>query len=210
MKINYRIFGIFLFLIAVGICAGSFFETSMAGGEKSGFFAALSDFFGDSAKAGAEGAKLFSEKLFSEALFSAFCSFLPALGIGYASAFLPFLLPLIPLYMFMRGASVGFSAAAIFETFGTKGAAYILTSLMPPNLILLPVFCFLGVFSCKMGFETVAYILARRTNSAALRAAKKTLLSDLRSYSVFYLAGSLLIFISCLLQEFLLQVFPLQ
>lgn len=210
MKINYNNFGIFLFLIAVGICAGSFFETGMVASEKSGFFDGLSAFFGDSAKIDSVKSDDEGSKLFARNLFSAFCSFLPALGIGYASAFLPLLLPLIPLYIFMRGASVGFSAAAIFETFGAKGATYILTSLMPPNLILLPVFCFLGVFSCKMGFETAAYIFARRKNSAALRAAKKTWLSDLRSYSVFYLWGSLLIFISCLLQEFLLQVFPLQ
>ena len=205
MRINYKIFGIFIFIIAVGICAGSFFEASMAGSEKSGFFDALNTFFGYSAKTGNE-----SSELLSENIFSAFRSFLPALGIGYASAFLPFLLPFVPLYIFTRGVSVGFSAAVIFETFGLKGAAYVLTSLMPPHLLQLPVFCFLGIISLQTGCETAAYIFSRKKNSTALRSAKKVLFSDIRKYSLFYLAGSLLIFISCLLQTFLLQIFPLQ
>lgn len=208
MKINYKIFGIFLFLIAVGICAGSFFETGMVAGEKSGFFEGLSAFFGDSGKIAeknnAEGSKLFAENLFSGSF-----SFLPALGIGFASAFLPFLLPLVPLYIFTCGMSVGFSAAAIFEAFGPEGAAYILTSLLPPHLIRFPVFCFLGMISLQTGFETMAYLFSRRKHAAALRSARKALRADMGKYSAFYLAGSLLIFISCLLQRFLLQAFPL-
>ncbi len=194
MRINYKIFGIFLFIIAVGICAGSFFETSMAGSEKSGSFDALNTFFGCYEENDVE-----NSSLLSSSLFSAFFSFLPALGIGYASAFLPFLLPLIPLYIFSCGVSVGFSAAAIFETFGLDGAAYVLTSLMPTHLIRLPVFCFLGIISLQTGFETVVYIFSRRKNSTALRSARKALRADIRKYSLFYLAGSLLIFISCLL-----------
>lgn len=205
MRINYKIFGAFLFIIAVGICAGSFFETSMASSEKSGFFDALSSFFGYSAKTDAENSDLFAENLFSS-----LCSFLPVLGIGYISAFLPFLLPLIPLYIFTRGVSVGFSAAAILEAFGLQGIPHILISLMPTHLIQLPAFCFLGIISIRTGFKTLAFIFSARKKSAAMRSTRKALQSEIRKYSLFYLEGSVLIVISCLLQEFLLQSFLLQ
>lgn len=200
MKINYKIFGVFLFIIAVGICTGSFFETSMTDGSKSGFFDALISFF-HAVGAGSTESKNF----FFENFLSALGSFLPVLLIGYVSAFLPILLPLIPLYIFTRGMSVGFSAAAILETFGLKGIGYILTTLMPPHFIQLPVFCFLGILSFQTGLATLSYLFSSRRRSAASRSAKKALQSDIRKYSVFYAAGGALIVISCLLQAFLLQ-----
>ena len=205
MRINYKIFGAFLFIIAVGICAGSFFETSMASSEKSGFFDALSSFFGYPAKADAENSNLFSENLFSSLGY-----FLPVLGLGYISAFLPFLLPLIPLYIFTRGVSVGFSAAAILETFGLRGILHILISLMPAHLVQLPVFCFLGIISIRASFKTLAFIFSAGRKSSAMGRTRKALQSGMRKYSLFYLEGSVLIVISCLMQEFLLQSFLLQ
>ena len=200
MKINYKIFGVFLFIIAVGICTGSFFETGMTDGSKSGFFDALISFFHAAEAGGTE-----SENFFSENFLSALGSFLPVLLIGYVSAFLPILLPLIPRYIFTRGMSVGFSAAAILETFGLKGIGYILTMLMPPHFIQLPVFCFLGILSFQTGLVTLSYLFSSRRRSAASRSAKKALQSDIRKYSVSYAAGGALIVISCLLQAFLLQ-----
>ena len=148
MKINYKIFWVFLFIIAVGICTGSFFETGMTDGSKSGFFDALISFFHVAEAGGGDG-----ENFSSENFLSALGSFLPVLLIGYVSAFLPILLPLIPLYIFTRGVSVGFSAAAILEAFGLKGTAYILITLMPPHFIQLHTFlsnrpcdAFLSVF----------------------------------------------------------------
>lgn len=200
MKINYKLFLILLFIIGVGICAGSFFEAGMADNSKSGFFDALSNFFADSDVADAEG-----EASLVKSFFSSFCSFLPALLVGYLSAFLPFLLPLVPLYIFTRGISVGFSAAAILETFGMKGILYILTTLMPPHLIQLPVFCFLGILSMQIGREVFALALSMGRKSAAVRSAKKALSYDIKKYSLFYLGGGVLLVISCLLQVFLLQ-----
>ena len=200
MKINYKIFWVFLFIIAVGICTGSFFETGMTDGSKSGFFDALSSFFHAAGAGSTE-----SENFFSENFLSALGTFLPVLLIGYGSAFLPILLPLIPLYIFTRGMSVGFSAAAILETFGLKGIGYILTTLMPPHFIQLPVFCFLGILSLQNGIATLSYLFSSRRRSAASRSSKKALQSDIRKYSVFYAAGGTLIVISCLLQAFLLQ-----
>ena len=120
MKINYKIFWVFLFIIAVGICTGSFFETGMTDGSKSGFFDALISFFHVAEAGGGDG-----ENFSSENFLSALGSFLPVLLIGYVSAFLPILLPLIPLYIFTRGVSVGFSAAAILEAFGLKGTTFL-------------------------------------------------------------------------------------
>ena len=200
MKINYKIFGVFLFIIAVGICTGSFFETGMTDGSKSEFFDALISFFHAAGAGNTE-----SKNFFFENFLSALGSFLPVLLIGYVSAFLPILLPLIPLYIFTRGMSVGFSAAAILETFGLKGIGYILTTLMPPHFIQLPVFCFLGILSFQTGLVTLSYLFSSRRRSAASRSAKKALQSDIRKYSVFYAAGGALIVISCLLQAFLLQ-----
>lgn len=200
MKINYKLFLILLFIIAVGICTGSFFEAGMADNSKSGFFNALSNFFADSNAKDAE-----VEASIVKSFFSSFCSFLPALLVGYLSAFLPFLLPLVPLYIFTRGISVGFSAAAILETFGMKGVLYILTTLMPPHLIQLPVCCFLGILSMQTGREVLALALSMGRKSAAVRSAKKSLSYDIKKYSLLYLGGSALLVISCLLQVFLLQ-----
>ena len=80
MKINYKIFWVFLFIIAVGICTGSFFETGMTDGSKSGFFDALISFFHVAEAGGGDG-----ENFSSENFLSALGSFLPVLLIGYVS-----------------------------------------------------------------------------------------------------------------------------
>lgn len=200
MKINYKLFLLLLFIIAVGICTGSFFEAGMADNSKSGFFDALSNFFATSDSKNADG-----EVSLVKNFLSSFGSFLPALLVGYLSAFLPLLLPLVPLYIFTRGISVGFSAAAILETFGLRGILYILTTLMPPHLIQLPVFCFLGILSMQTGREVLAFAFSAGRKSAGVRSAKKSLSYDLKKYSLLYLGGTILLLISCLLQVVLLQ-----
>ena len=47
MAINKKLFWIYLFIFAVGLCAGSFFEVSMTGAGKDQLMDALSGFFTD-------------------------------------------------------------------------------------------------------------------------------------------------------------------
>ena len=47
MAINKKLFWIYLFIFAVGLCAGSFFEVYMTGAGKDQLMDALSGFFTD-------------------------------------------------------------------------------------------------------------------------------------------------------------------
>lgn len=198
MRINYKIFLIFLFFAGVGICAGSFFAVGLGDESKSGIVSVLNAFFGGETDVSASESGSFLQ---------IFLPLLAAVFAAYLSAYLLLPLPLIPIYITLQGVFIGFSAVMTLETFGIKGILYILILLMPQNLIQLPVFCALGMLSFHVGKEFLSVYASRISRVHHLSSARSTMKAlqyDVKLYTLAYLFGAALIAVSCAMQAFLL------
>lgn len=183
MKINYRLMVTLLFSLAVSICAGSFFEVSMTGEGKEQLENILSGFLNSEVTVSFAGCFL---RIFLKNLI--------VLALAFVSPLIFVTLPVLPLYILLRGLSFGFSAAMTLEVAGIRGILYILTALMPQNLIQFAVYCLLAALS--MG-ECAARI---KSSSGRKRNA---LHCDARRYCLVFLIGLFLITLSCLLEALL-------
>lgn len=206
MKINYKGFLILLFLAGVGICAGSFFEVGLNESTKSALSSVLATLF----QAGTDTLPKLSDD--PGCCTAAIKSVLLTCIIGFFSGALVFLLPLLPAYVLLKGISIGFSSAMLLEAFGAKGILYIAATLMPQNLIQLPVYCLLGTISfqfagslLRFAFPYCASLLrGRGRSSSVLRTAAQSLFLNFRLYIAVYLCALLLLCISCAIQAYLL------
>ena len=146
MAINKKLFWIYLFIFAVGLCAGSFFEVSMTGAGKDQLMDALSGFFTDG-----NNAPFISD--FSRCA----GTWLMITVILFVTPFFPPLVLCGPLICLAKGLSVGFSAAMLAETFGLKGGWYILSTLVPHSLIQIPLMCVMAAFSACLLYTSSEY-----------------------------------------------------
>ena len=178
MTFNNKITLFLFFLLAVGICSGAFFEVYMEGAGKTQLMDFLSSLF-----AGNNGQNFF------HSFFDSLKIWTVMLLIPFLSPFLPPLALLCPFLPFIKGITLGFSATMLVETFGIKGSWYIISTILPQNLLQIPVLCFLISMSMAM---------CSKTNRKALHI-------DARQYYLSYSVGALLILISCLLEAFLMQ-----
>lgn len=219
MRINGKIFFILLFLCGVGICAGSFFEVGLSSEIRETLSAALNSIFRSMSLSETD------ESTGGETAETFLSSFLPLVRslvlpviLSFFSACLLFLLPLLPIYILLKGISVGFSAAVMLESFGLKGIWYILCTLMPQNLIQIPVCCLLCTLSLQLGrLFTAAFLptllphfirdsFPQLQSISQNRNLMKILRSSTHAYLAFYLLGGLFLAISCAIQAFLLPL----
>ncbi len=196
MKTNQRIIIILLFLAAVGICAGAFFEVYMSGEGKQ----QLTDILGGILNSTDEG----NSASLGECFINSLKSNILFLIAAYISPVIFITLPILPLFIMLKGISIGFSSAMTLEVIGIKGIAYLFIAVMPQNLIQIPVLCFLASMSLQAGaINGKAAIFPGNTGA---RRKRKALHFDARRYSYIYIIGAALIIISCLLEAFLLQI----
>jgi len=175
MVVNKKVTLIMLFIFAVGLCSGAFFEIYMKGEGKTQLMDMLLGLF-----SGDLGQSFFST------FWNSFRTWIIMLLIAFAVPFVPPLVAACPLLPMIKGLTLGFSSTMLIETFGVKGAWYIISTILPQNLLQIPVLCILIGFSMSS-------------------VTKKALRSDARAYITYYGAGTVLIFISCLLEAFLMQ-----
>ena len=190
MKISYKLAVILLFALAVSICAGSFFEVSMTGAGKQQLENMLSGLLNSETGGGDTGAAA----SFAGCFFRIFVKNFIVIILGFISPVVFVTLPVLPAYILLRGVSFGFSAAMTLEVAGIKGILYILTTLMPQNLIQFPVYCFLAVLTLQEGSVRIKQVFGNK---------RKALHHDARRYSLIFLTGLGIITLSCLLEALL-------
>lgn len=117
---------------------------------------------------------------------------------------MPFLAFICPFLCMIRGLSVGFASTMLIETFGFKGAWYIILSIMPQNIIQLPVFCLLSTLSISMSLISFKCYTQRHSHKKY----KNALQINARHYIFVFCLCLLLLLISCLI-EVVLKVFLL-
>lgn len=190
---NQKIFAVLLFITSVGMCAGAFFEVFMEGSGKEQLMDFLSVYITDSTKSSFLSIFFSSSlSLFKPWLFFFLCPLIPLLALA------------CPFLCMLRGLSVGFASTMLIETFGFKGAWYIILSIMPQNIIQLPVFCLLSALSMSMSvisFKCYTHRHSRKKYKNALQV-------NARHYIFVFALCLFLLLISCLI-DVVLKVFLL-
>lgn len=190
---NQKIFAVLLFITSVGMCAGAFFEVFMEGSGKEQLMDFLSIYITDSTKSSFLSMFFSSSlSLFKPWLFFFLCPLIPLLAI------------VCPFLCMLRGLSVGFASTMLIETFGFKGAWYIILSIMPQNIIQLPVFCLLSALSMSMSVISLKCYTRRHSRKKY----KNALQVNARHYIFVFALCLLHLLISCLI-EVVLKVFLL-
>jgi len=179
MTFNDKVLFSMFFIFAIGVSCGAFFEVFMEGAGKEQLTGLLSLVITQGNSAG-----------FFQSLSKNVLSSLPVILIPFMVFYLKPLAVLCPLIPFAKGVSLGFSSTMLVEIFGLESWFHITTSLLPQNLIQVPVICHLVAIS-------LVYGTAKN---------RKALHRDARPYYIHYLIGSILIVISCLLEAVLRQL----
>ena len=188
MLINKKLVLLFMFLTAVGICTGGFFEVFMNGEGKQQLIEIMSSFFSAENSQGTFAAFL-----------NSFKTWLILLCLLFFSPVFPPLALLCPVIPLIKGLTMGFSATMLIEAFSVKGTWYIATTMLPQNIIQIPVMCFLAALSFEGAYITSKAFFSRKRRSLN----KKALQNYARQYLIIYCAGIILIIASCILEAFL-------
>ncbi|MCI8610257.1 MAG: hypothetical protein HFE73_11485 [Firmicutes bacterium] len=187
-----KIFLTLLFLTAIGLCTGAFFEVFMTGEGKVQLADALTSILHTDAEA-IDPLPAFWQTFSGSFLFLLVCFFSPLL--------FP-ILPFAVLYLILMGLSMGFSATMLIETMGLEGLYYIFLTLLPSGLLQVFLFSFLLMISIQEGLQVFGALWHR--NRARGRKNRNALQLFAGQYMKFYGIGLLLLILICILKVFLL------
>lgn len=133
---------IFLFIVVLflmGVIFGAIVVNSMSITQKEDLFYYLSQFFGEVSNGKvADNNDLFMQSFFHN---SKFIGLIWVLGISIIG------LPVILILLFIKGMVVGFTVGFLVNQMGMKGFLLAFVSILPQNLITIPVFIMMSAFS---------------------------------------------------------------
>ncbi|MFR5858872.1 MAG: hypothetical protein ACLUJC_06570 [Clostridia bacterium] len=193
MRRTLQWFFIFLFLLAVGIASGSFFEVFLYGSGKDSLAETLNIFL----TTPQEMLKVFPHFL------RQIC--LKTITIAVLLLTVPFIPPLMlcfPLIIFVKGFSLGFTVSMTFETLGLAGIRQIALTMFFGKLIQLPLLCLLCAYAAETATQRKGnYKVHKIRIGNKLKPDKSTF----RRYTLVCLCGLFLYLISFLPEAFLLS-----
>lgn len=193
MRRTLQWFFIFLFLLAVGIASGSFFEVFLYGSGKDSLAETLNIFL----TTPQEMLKVFPHFL------RQIC--LKTITIAVLLLTVPFIPPLMlcfPLIIFVKGFSLGFTVSMTFETLGLAGIRQIALTMFFGKLIQLPLLCLLCGYAAETATQKKGnYKVHKIRIGNKLKPDKSTF----RRYTLVCLCGLFLYLISFLPEAFLLS-----
>lgn len=193
MRRTLQWFFIFLFMLAVGIASGSFFEVFLYGSGKDSLAETLNIFL----TTPQEMLKVFPHFL------RQIC--LKTITIAVLLLAVPFIPPLMlcfPLIIFVKGFSLGFTVSMTFETLGLAGIRQIALTMFFGKLIQLPLLCLLCAYAAETATQKKGnYKVHKIRIGNKLKPDKSTF----RRYTLVCLCGLFLYLISFLPEAFLLS-----
>lgn len=193
MRRTLQWFFIFLFMLAVGIASGSFFEVFLYGSGKDSLAETLNIFL----TTPQEMLKVFPHFL------RQIC--LKTITIAVLLLTVPFIPPLMlcfPLIIFVKGFSLGFTVSMTFETLGLAGIRQIALTMFLGKLIQLPLLCLLCAYAAETAMQWNTNCKVRKIHIGDKLKPDK---STFRRYTLVCLCGLFLYLISFLPEAFLLS-----
>ncbi|MGJ7911980.1 stage II sporulation protein M [Neobacillus sp. LXY-1] len=133
---------IFLFIVVLflmGVIFGAIVVNSMSFTQKENLFYYLSQFFGQVSNGEvADNSDIFVQSFLHN---SKFIGLMWVLGISIIG------LPIILILLFLKGMVVGFTVGFLVSQMGWKGFGLAVASIMPQNLVIIPIFILMSAFS---------------------------------------------------------------
>ncbi|MEA4987003.1 MAG: stage II sporulation protein M [Anaerovorax sp.] len=184
---NTTIFAI-LFFFLLGISVGTFMELMLSAQDKNDLLQYLNQ-------------NLFAVKLSSDSFPQIFVNSvgnnLGLLILIALSGVTVIGFPVALLSVAYKGVTLGFSSALLLDTLSLKGSALILLTMVPQNIILVPILLLAAICATNFAFNT----LSNRRSGI-----KKSLTNNAGSYVLYYILFSLLILIGCLIESFICPI----
>lgn len=174
-----------LFFFVLGISAGVFTEIMMSDEEKAGFISYLDKYFLLANP---------NDLAFADMFISSASNNLGLLLIILISGLSAIGFPVVLIAMIYKGMALGFSAALLIDSMSFKGVAIVFTSMVPQNLILMPVLIIAGVAALNLAFITI------RNRKFGF---KRSLSENSGSYLFLNTALALLIIAGCFIESFI-------
>lgn len=184
---NTTIFAI-LFFFLLGISVGTFMELMLSAQDKNDLLQYLNQ-------------NLFTVKLSSDSFPQIFVNSvannLGLLILIALSGVTVIGFPVALLSVAYKGITLGFSSALLLETLSLKGSALILLTMVPQNIILVPILLLAAICATNFAFNTIS---DRRSGI------KKSLTNNAGSYVLYHILFSLLLLIGCLIESFICPI----
>lgn len=193
MRRTLQWFFIFLFLLAVGIASGSFFEVFLYGSGKDSLAETLNLFLTTPQE---------MLKVFPHFLRQICLKTITIAVLLLTVPFIPTLILCFPPLIFAKGFSLGFTVSMTFETLGLAGIRQIAFTLLFGKLIQLPLLCLLCAYAAETAMQWNTNYKVRKIR---IRNKLKPDKSTFRRYTLVCLCGLFLYLISFLPEAFLLS-----
>lgn len=179
-----KVFAASIFFFMIGISIGVFTELMLSPGEKNTAISFFNRYFLVDNMSQNDYTDIFMRSAGSNLglLLVIILSCLTAIGFPIAIAALTY-----------KGAALGFSAALLIESLSLKGIFYIITSMIPQNLILIPAFIAATVISLNLAF----YLLSRRRKFGI----KKSLADCAGPYTYLNVIIAIFIIVGCIVES---------
>ncbi|MBY0096479.1 stage II sporulation protein M [Mesobacillus maritimus] len=141
---------IYLFVVVLflmGVIFGAVIVNSLSFTQKEDLFYYLSQFFGQAAEGEGNAARdLFLQSFFHN---SKFIGLIWILGISIIG------LPIILIMLFIKGVTVGFTVGFLVNQMGWNGFLLSFVSILPQNLIIIPVFIIMAALSVMFSLRMI-------------------------------------------------------
>ncbi|HHU63195.1 MAG TPA: stage II sporulation protein M [Clostridiales bacterium] len=136
VRSNLLLYIIVLFSFLVGIATGAFTVSSLSDLEKEELIGFLDNFFSILGNQDINASMVFKQSLINNIQTLALIWILGITIIG---------IPIIMFIIGVRGFVIGFTVGFLINEFGIKGLFFVLTGILPQNLIMIPVLMAIGV-----------------------------------------------------------------
>lgn len=193
---------IFLFIVILflmGVIFGAIVVNSMSINQKEDLFYYLSQFFGQVSEGKVAGdSNLFLQSFIDN---SKFIGLMWILGISIIG------LPVILILLFLKGIVVGFTVGFLVSQMGLKGFLLAFVSILPQNLITIPVFIIMAALSVIFSLRMIKKQFMKKNGQPIMPLFKRYMLALLTAYIFISAASGIEAFMSPWMMKSVLHSF---
>ncbi|GMB07768.1 stage II sporulation protein M [Thermolongibacillus altinsuensis] len=195
---HYSIYVFTVVLFLMGVIFGAIVVNSLNFSQKEDLYYYLTSFFGQVS----EGNLASSHDLLKESFFQN----IKYIGLMWILAMSLVGLPLILILLFLKGMVVGFTVGFLVNQMGWNGFLLAFVSVVPQNLVLVPVFMVMAAISIAFSLKMIRHQFIKRTHEPIFRAMMRYTVTMFAFSLTLLVASSLEAYVSPFLMKEVIQM----
>ncbi|MGX1900879.1 stage II sporulation protein M [Thermolongibacillus altinsuensis] len=195
---HYSIYVFTVVLFLMGVIFGAIVVNSLNFSQKEDLYYYLTSFFGQVS----EGNLASSHDLLKESFFQN----IKYIGLMWILAMSLVGLPLILILLFLKGMVVGFTVGFLVNQMGWNGFLLAFVSVVPQNLVLVPVFMVMAAISIAFSLKMIRHQFIKRTHEPIFRAMMRYTVTMFAFSLTLFVASSLEAYVSPFLMKEVIQM----